>query len=299
MEVDFSPTTDDPLQAVAEMRVAILGLGLMGGSLALALRGKCKTLLGVDADPEAVALAQRTGIVERGSTRAAELLPEADLLVLAAPVRAILSLLAELPALHPGACLVFDLGSTKTEILRAMDALPPRFDPLGLHPICGKEQNGLAQAEASLFRGAPLILTPLARTSPHALAAAAGLAEITGARPIRMEAATHDQQIAATSHLPYLLACALALAVPTEAAPLAGPGYRGATRLAASSPRMMLDILQTNRENVLGALAAFRGRLERLEADLHAEDWDSLERLFSASAAARQGLLDRAGGGAT
>jgi prephenate dehydrogenase len=150
---------------LSSTRVAIMGLGLMGGSLALALRGRCAELLGIDPDPDALALALELGAADRVSANPAELLPEADVIILAAPVLAILSLLQALPDLHPGSPIVLDLGSTKREIVQAMEALPVRFDPLGAHPMCGKETNTLRSAEASLFAGRPFAFTPLARTS--------------------------------------------------------------------------------------------------------------------------------------
>src|SRR5512142_2192162 len=133
---------------LSETRVAILGLGLMGGSLALALRGRCAELIGIDPDPAVLDLASRWRLVDRLDAQPARLLPEADVVVLAAPVRAILRLLADLPAAHPGAPVVLDLGSTKGDVLRAMDGLPGRFDPIGGHPMCGKERSSLREAEA-------------------------------------------------------------------------------------------------------------------------------------------------------
>jgi prephenate dehydrogenase len=119
-----------PLE-LAHCRVAVIGLGLMGGSLALALRGQCNSLLGVDVDPEIVALALKRGIVDKASTDLSTILPGADLVVLAAPVLAILNLLKGLPQAHPGRAVVLDLGSTKARILEAMNGLPERFDPIG------------------------------------------------------------------------------------------------------------------------------------------------------------------------
>jgi prephenate dehydrogenase len=298
MEVDFLGQPDgDTSQAFRSLRVAIVGMGLMGGSLALALRGQCAELLGVDTDADTIARAKREQVTDRVSSDPATLLPQADLVILAAPACAILDLLADLPDLHPGGCIVMDLGSTKRRIVEAMESLPKRFDPLGAHPICGKETNGLAYADGQLYQGAPLILSPLVRTSPRALEVAKQLARAIGANPIQMDSAEHDARMAATSHLPYLLASALARATPVEAAPLVGPGFRGTTRLAASSTAMMLDILRTNRENVLASLVLFHQALGEIESKLDRQDWGGLEADLLACAAARETLLSGQQGG--
>lgn len=273
-----------------DCRVAILGLGLMGGSLALSLKGKCAGIYGADPDPGVIDLALRTHVVERGSRRPAEILPGADLVVLAAPVTAILSLLADLPQLHPGNPVVLDLGSTKGRVVSAMAELPTRFDPLGGHPMCGKEKNGLKNASLDLFRGAPFALTQLPRTSPRARRLAEQLVLAVGARPVPVEAETHDRWTAATSHMPYLLACALANATPSEAAPLVGPGFRSATRLAATSPHIMLDILSTNTAPVLEALDLFRQELDLLEGLLKRQDWEPVAKALHRAASRRKDL---------
>lgn len=298
MEVDFATQTpEETYGTLRGLRVAIVGLGLMGGSLAMALRGQCAELVGIDPDPETRQFAIQKGIVDRCFTNLHELPADTGLIILAAPACAILSILSKLHHANPHPRLIFDIGSTKVEIMKAMSALPDHFDPLGMHPICGKEHNGLAFAEANLFQGAPLVLTPLPRTSARAVIVAEELAAAIGAKPARMEADKHDRQVAATSHLPYLLASALALATPSEALPLTGPGFRGATRLAASSPHMMLDILRTNRKNVLAALGLFRQALDRLENMIDGEDWDGLEEMLAASAAARAKLMGIQAGG--
>ncbi len=271
-------------------RVAIAGLGLMGGSLALALRGRCQALLAVDPDPKARALARRRHIVDQISSDPAEILPKADLIILAAPVGAILEMIASLPALHPGSPIVLDIGSTKTQICAAMEALPSRFDPLGGHPMCGKENLTLIHAEASLYQGATFAFTPLERTSAQAREVATQLARAVGARPLWLDPLTHDRYTAATSHLPYLLASALALATPEETTPLIGPGFQSTSRLAATPASMMSDVLQSNRENILGALRDFRGQLDLLEQNLESEDCQALRELLTRSADQQKAL---------
>lgn len=247
-------------------RVAIWGLGLMGGSLAMALKGKCELILGIDREEEAVSLAMAGEIVERASCDPAEILPDANVVILATPVCTIIQHLRELPELHPGEAVVMDLGSTKQAVIEAMNELPTRFKPLGGHPMCGKEKSSLQFAEAGIFINAPFVLTAASRTDESVKGFGEALARSVGARPVWMNAEQHDRWVAETSHLPYLVAGALAQATHAEVAPLVGPGFRSTTRLAGSSTRMMIDILATNTENIRVALRAFREQVERYEA---------------------------------
>ena len=271
-------------------RLAIVGLGLMGGSLAMALQGKCTALLGIDPDPYTVELARQQHIVDLASTEPADLLSQADVIVLAAPVNAIIHLLQDLPApgVHPGPAIVIDLGSTKVKIIETMQMLPERFDPLGGHPMCGKEVSGLAYAEAKLFQGATFAFTALPRTSLHARQFAEWLAASLGACPLWIDAATHDRWVAATSHLPYLAANALAYTTPPETAALAGPGFRSTTRLAVTPPSMMMDVLMTNQAAVLDSLRSYKAHLEQIERLLAQGDFDALQDLLGEGARRKQ-----------
>ena len=286
----MKPSGTSQTPRLASSRVGILGLGLMGGSLALALRGRCAHLLGADPDPRVVRLAEEMKFLDQASTDPGEILPQTDLVVLAAPVGAIIHLIGELAALHPGRAVVLDIGSTKTQIAAAMEKLPERFDPIGGHPMCGKEKASLAHAEAGLFAGAVFALIPLERTSPRARSLAEQLVGAIGSLPVWLDALTHDRWVAATSHLPYLVANALALATPGEAAPLVGPGFRSTTRLAASFAPMMLDALSTNRENILQALGCFRNELERMESLLRWGDTLTLQEILLSSSVHHQEL---------
>lgn len=274
------------------VRVAILGLGLMGGSLAMALHGKCATLLGIDPHPETLALAREWGVVDEAAAQPGESLACADLVLLATPVRTIIGLLEKLPALHPGSPVVIDLGSTKAQIVEAMGRLPARFDPLGGHPMCGKERVSLANAEAGLYQGAPFALTPLARTSLRARALAEQLVRAVGAQPLWLDPVIHDRWVGATSHLPYLVANALAAVTPPEARPLVGPGLRSTVRLAPSPWVMMGDILATNRENVLAGLRGMRERLGEIETLLERGDYDGLQHSLAEGARNYAALMD-------
>ena len=258
--------------SLAQADVAIVGLGLMGASLALALRGHCGTLLGVDMDLETVALALEREVVNKASTELGEILPKANLVVLAVPVLGILNLIEQLPQLHPGNVLVMDLGSTKTDICAALNTLPSRFDVIGGHPMCGKELGGLENAEAEIFNGATFAFCALKRTSNGAKDLANQLSSAVAANPLWLEAEQHDTWTAATSHAPYLLSAALTLATEETVAPLIGTGFESTARLAASQPEVMLDILATNRDATLSSLSNARQQIEQLEKLLIDED---------------------------
>ena len=254
-----------------ERAVAIVGLGLMGGSLGMALRAKraCREVIGVARRPETLSLAEQLGAVDRAATELS-IVAEADVVVLATPVRTIVELLPSVGGLVRPGCLVMDLGSTKAAIGRAMDALPKQVHAIGGHPMCGKETSGLAAAESTLYRGRVFVLTPLDRTDRKALSLAHELVNAIGARPVVLAPERHDRLVAATSHLSYLMACGLVQAAEelAEGDPmlweLAASGFRDSSRLAASDVTMMVDTLLTNREAVLGALDACTARLDRL-----------------------------------
>ena len=253
-------TTDatDPLR---HLRVGIVGLGLMGGSLALALRGRVARLLAVEPRPDSRQTALREGIVDEAVEDLSDRLP-VDLLVLATPARSILNTLGRLPALWPDGCMVIDLGSTKGAIVAAMDALPERFAAIGGHPMCGKETSGLAAAVADLYQGQIFVLCHTQRTTPALEATALALIDAIGARPLVLDAAEHDAIVAVVSHLPSILSAALMRAAADEHLwAISASGFRDTSRLAGADPRMMLDILMTNREAILAALDGYTAEL--------------------------------------
>jgi prephenate dehydrogenase len=280
-----------PRPSLSQCKVAVLGLGLMGGSLALALRGRCQKILGYDPDPQAVALAREYRAVDLAAEDSRTVLAGADLVILAAPVRAIIHLLADLPGLHPGRAVVIDLGSTKQEIVEAMACLPERFDPLGGHPMCGREKGTLAAADKDLFLNRTFAFTALKRTSTHARRLAEELALAVGAHALWLDVETHDRWTSASSHLPYLVANALAAATPGEAAPMIGTGFISTTRLAISPVEMMLDVVLTNRPNLIQALHSFRGQLDQIEHCLAEGDEAALRELLREGAAQRERLV--------
>lgn len=285
----------NPGKPLEQQQVVIFGLGLMGGSLALRLRGHCAEVIGVDPDAAACQLALRRGAVDRAVVAPAALELQAErearLVILAAPVGAILQLLADLPALIPGPAAVLDLGSTKAQIVEAMQALPERFDPLGGHPMCGKETGGMANAASDLYVGARFALTPLERTSQRMRSLALEVVQVLGAQPVWLDAETHDRWVAASSHLPFLAANALAADTPLEAAALIGPGFRSTARLAPTPLSMMMDVLLSNRERLLPEMRRLQARLSALQAALEAADRAQLQELLTEGAERYQALV--------
>jgi prephenate dehydrogenase len=287
-----SPAYDWIPRELCKARVAIWGLGLMGGSLAMALHGKTAALYGIDPDAQICAQAQASEIVDRVSTRAEDLIPLADVILLATPLGVIPQLLRTLPQLTSSPAVVIDLGSTKTRILEEMQRLPERFAPLGGHPMCGKEVRTLKNAEGTLYQGASFALVPLQRTPRPALDLALQLVQAVGAHAVRLDPLTHDAWTASISHLPYLVSNCLSGVTPLAAAPLVGPGYMSTTRLAVESTEMMLDILTNNRENILKVLHDFQARLGQMEGALESNDLEALRTLFTEGAERRTAIVN-------
>jgi prephenate dehydrogenase len=253
-----------------QARVTVIGLGLMGGSLAKALKGCCRELIGVDLDPLSLEQAVRSGAVDLGVKDAAEGLSACDLAILAVPVCEIIRILDRIGDDLPAPAFLMDLGSTKVNITNRMESLPGRVDPIGGHPFCGKETAGFHASESDLFQGAPFILTPLPRSSTACLRLAHQLIARIGARAIEVEAERHDRIVAVTSHLPYLLAASLtALCRDLEQEDpfyreLIAGGLIDTTRVAASDLRMITDVLLTNGSNVADALGCVLDHLNTL-----------------------------------
>jgi prephenate dehydrogenase len=286
------------LKSLQESTVAIIGLGLMGSSLALALRAQntCRKILGITRNPDVRDAAVKNAAVDAASADLM-LASEADIIVLATPVRTILEQLSRVGQVAREGVIIMDLGSTKRTIVQAMAALPPYVEPIGAHPMCGKEAFGFDAADATLYRNAAFILTPLARTSASALALITSLATTIGARPIVLDAERHDKIVAMTSHLPFTLASTLMTAADELAHAdgsvyaLAASGFRDTSRLAASDTTMMLDILLTNRENVVGVMRAYSRHLVALAELIDQQDETALRAILQDAAAKRRKLF--------
>ena len=274
-------------------RVAIIGVGLIGGSLGMAWRrsGAALEILGVDPNPTDAAV--RLGAIDRWATMA-EAVAQADLLLLAAPVRAIIALAAEIgPGLRPGT-IVTDVGSTKQAIVKAWEQhLAPGAAFVGGHPLFGREVAGVAGASPDLPAGCAYVLTPSARSTPAAVAAVRRLAEAAGGNVKLMDPAEHDARVAVASHLPQLVATALAAAAADAddrqggVLELSATGFRDTTRIAGSPADLWTDIFLTNPVAIRSALLIFRESLDALEDALIREDPAAIARVFARAHTAR------------
>jgi prephenate dehydrogenase len=281
----------EPGFLLKDANIALIGLGLMGGSLALSIKPRCRRLSAYDPDLATLELARRQEVVHLAESDPAKALTDADLVILACPVPAILDWLGRLPEYVMQPCIVLDIGSSKRTIVAALESLPGNFDPIGGHPICGRERLSLENAERFLYRDAPFILTSLSRSSQRARTAALQIVEALGANPIWLEADEHDRILASTSHLPYLLSSALALSTPEEAAPLLGPGFRSSARLAGTPSSMMLGVLQSNQDNVVVALDRLQTQVAAIKSALIANDLGQLKSILDVARSHYQQLL--------
>lgn len=268
-----------------DVRVGIVGMGLIGGSLALALKEAGWRGEIVACDP-AAALDRR--FADRVSGSPAAVAAECDVVVLATPVCAAAALLGEIaPACSPGT-VVTDVGSTKRAFVRAArEAFTPEACAFvaPAHPIAGCEKSGVGAARADLFRARQVVLTPLDNTAESALDAVTRLWERVGAAVTRMDAEAHDALFAATSHLPHVTAYALVGALLAsdyreQAIEYAAGGLRDFTRVAESDPVMWRDVCLTNRDRLLEAISDFETELKHLRRLVDAGDGAELEKMF-------------------
>jgi cyclohexadieny/prephenate dehydrogenase len=283
-------------------RLAILGLGLLGGSVGLAARarGVARSVVGSSRGRETLARARARGIVDHAIADPREAVEDADLVILATPPFAMPGLLREIaPRLRPGA-LVSDVGSVKGLLAETLPGcLPPGVAFVGAHPMAGGHARGLEHARADLFAGTVCVVAPGAGAGRGSVARLRAFWEALGARVVLRDPATHDAEVAWVSHLPHALAFAFARALagaPPDAAELIGPGFRDFTRIAQGDPELWSEILAANRKALAGPLQAAAARLAELARELEAGDAESLERLLTEARGALAGFTARAAG---
>ena len=288
--------------------LAVLGVGLVGGSFAAALKraGAVLTVVGYDRDAAALQRAVELGVIDSAAHSVSEAVRGAELIVVAVPVRAIGPVLHDVSLALEANAVVTDVGSTKGDVMRtAREELRERYSRfVPGHPIAGRETSGVEAASAELFRGARVVLTPESDTAPEAVDLVRGAWEATGTRVSTMAGDLHDRIFAAVSHLPHLLSFALVseLAERDDAQQLFGfaaGGFRDFTRIAASSPEMWRDIALQNREALLAELDRFGVRLAVFRELIEKGDGPGLLRLMAEARSARTAWAAGKRGGTT
>jgi prephenate dehydrogenase len=277
-------------------RLCIVGVGLIGGSLARALKaaGAVAEVVGYGRDPAQLQLAQELGVIDRGETDIAAALLGAEVVLVAVPVGAMEGVLRTMAPHLAADTIVTDVGSTKGSVVtaaqRAFGAVPARFVPG--HPIAGTEQSGVAASFAELYHKRRVILTPLAHTDVAAVATVRALWQAAGAEVVEMEVQHHDDVLAATSHLPHVLAYTLVdtlaqMEEHTEIFRYAAGGFRDFTRIASSDPRMWHDICLANRDAILKVMDRYAADLAEVRGAIERGDGAALLATFGRAKKAR------------
>lgn len=278
------------------MRVAVIGLGLIGGSMGLALKQADFEVVGFARRGEVAQRALAIGAVDRAEADLASAVEGAQMVIIATPVLAMKEILAQLGRMLPHSSVVSDTASTKEQVMGwAQESLPPGVSFIGGHPMAGKEILGIEAAEAELFRGCIYCLVPGENASEEAISLVEGLVKKIGAKPLFLDATEHDSLVAGISHLPLLLSTALVSATSKspqwpKMAKLAASGFRDLSRLASGSPQMSRDICLTNREHILRCIDEFSKELGKLRR-LLSEGGDELEEAFLRAREARERWL--------
>jgi len=277
-------------------QLGVIGCGLMGGSFALACKraGLVKRVIGYSKSPQTTEKARKLGVIDTAAESALLAVSGSDLVLLAVPVSATEATFKAIRHLIEPGVLIMDVGSTKRDVVdaarRVLKENIGSFVPA--HPIAGKEVAGVAHADATLYNGRQVILTPLPQTNPDMIQKATDVWAAIGAQVLRMTPENHDGAFAAVSHLPHMLAFAYFNSVAGQPAgrdylSLAGPGFRDFTRIAASDATMWRDILMSNREEILKQSMRFRHTLEAMEHALKSGNIEALEDMVRAASDAR------------
>lgn len=269
-------------------KITIIGLGLIGGSLAWGLKksGRVEEVGGVDLDERAIDYAIQEGIIDSGSKEIGNGVDHSQVVVIATHIGLIPGIVKSVSPLASAGTIITDAGSVKAKVVEEVErSLPSHLYFVGGHPIAGTERSGVWAADFNLFQGKRCILTPTSKTNPEALGRVKNIWETVGGQVFTMDTETHDRVFGFVSHLPHVVAYALINAVASVRQPdnildFAGGGLRDYTRIGASSPEMWSDIFLGNRENTLEAIREFKRVLEKIEDLIKAENAEGLREEF-------------------
>lgn len=273
--------------------VAIVGVGLIGASIGLALRerGLAGRVIGIGRRPTTLEVARERGAVTETTTDLKQGVAEAELVVVCTPVATIVETVEQVAAASPASCLITDAGSTKGEIVAALDHLSdkgPRF--VGSHPLAGGENSGPQHGRADLLVGRVVVLTPAEKTRPEDLQTLEQFWCALGARVVSLSPAEHDEALATTSHLPHLVAAAIAGSTPKQYAALVATGWLDTTRIAAGDAELWQQILLGNRDHVLKSLDRFEALLTEMREAIENVDQNRLKTLLLKAKRTRDAL---------
>lgn len=279
-------------------KVTIIGLGLIGGSLARALRDSntAGEVYGVDVDQSSIDYALSEGIIDAGSTDIIKGVQNADIIVIATYVGTIAKTAESFIASAREGSIITDVGSVKGDVVREIEEiLPPGVHFIGGHPIAGNENSGVRAAVRDLYKGKRCILTPTQKTDPDAISKVTALWESVGCDVYTLDPDTHDRILGFVSHLPHIVAYSLINSVissdnPDELFNFAGGGLKDYTRIAASSPEMWTEIFRANKTQVLEAIKHFKSSLESIEEAIENEDKDKLISELQKAAGSRRSM---------
>ena len=278
--------------------ITIVGLGLIGGSLAKALKesNQVETVVGIDTDEETIQYALERGIIDTGTSDINDVAAGSDIIVIATHVGLISETVNSLYKCAPEGAIITDVGSVKSSIVKAIETeQPDKFHFVAGHPIAGTENSGVKSAVSKMFRDRRCILTPTQKTDVAAKNKVKSMWELVGSQVYEMDPETHDHIFGIVSHLPHVVAYSLMNTVlnaedAEQLLDFAGGGLKDYTRVAASSPEMWVEIFKANKDQLLSSINLFKNSLEKIESAIENEDFDSLKKELEKAAKTKRSL---------
>lgn len=270
-------------------KVAIIGIGLIGGSMALDIKKKrlAHQIIGVSRHKSSLIWGKKSRVIDKGSQHLS-IIQDADLVVLATPVNTILKLADVIVRFIRKDCIVTDVGSTKKEIVSKLSKIFPNY--VGSHPLSGSEKRGITNAQADIFKNSLCILTPTKNTPPKVLKKIENLWNQLGARVVVLSPDTHDRILSFVSHLPHVIAFSSIGVVPDKYLKFGANGLKDTTRIALSDSRLWADIFLSNRKNIRKSIESFQDNLSRIKSAINKRDEKTLIKILKKAKAKRETL---------